>query len=790
MRPSIAYLSALSVLVSGISGYSTNYTSQLLSSGTIKLGDWQDAYDRAAAFVDTLNTTQKIELITGSSVSNFTALYHRDSGDSILDYFYVTTWPLSSSLAMTWDKEHFYQQYKALGDEFYAKGINVANGPVSEPLGRTPWGGRNGESFGPDSYLNGIAFGKAVKGYADAGVIAGAKHFLLNEQENNRTVSSGGGGGGGGGGSPPSSSGNSSSPGGGMSGGNGGGPGGSSSSSSSSLAYSANADDKTLHETYLWPFYDGVKSGLGAAMCSLQRVNETYACENQALIAGLLKTELGFPGLVFGDVGGQKTAFGSANAGMDFGDSSTWSESTMTVGLNNGSLTQARLTDMAVRNVLPSYYLNQQDGTFPSEAGLEDYVDARKNHSKIARNIAANSLVLLKNEGALPLKAPKSMAIFGTHAGPASAGPNDPLSVVGSDDVHQGHAATLGGSGIGSFAYLVDPHYALTGRVMEDGTQFRYLMNDTGYSSSSSSGTSGYSSGTGAAHTYTAYASDAEVCIVFLNAFSGEGADRGELYNTDQDAMVTSVASECNNTVVVINAVAARLVDNWIENENVTALLYGGMLGQESGFAITDVLYGDVNPSGKLTYTIAKNESDYNVGLCDTEICEFTEGNYIDYKYFDAYNVTPRYEFGYGLSYTTFTYSPSITAKKTNSTALSYKHASGAKAIGGREDLWDMVATVSASVTNTGSRPGAEVAQLYVKYPAAADEPVKQLRGFEKLSLGTGETGTAVFELRRRDLSYWDVEAQEWALASGTYEFLVGASSRDLKASTTLTLAF
>ncbi|EOD47782.1 putative beta-glucosidase d protein [Neofusicoccum parvum UCRNP2] len=786
MRPSLSILSAVTLLVQGLHAYSTNYTSQNLASGTIKLGDWQDAYDRAKSFVDGLSTSEKISLITGSDVSNFTALYFRDSGDSILQYYYVTTWPLSSSLAMTWDKDMMYQMYKALGDEFYAKGINVANGPVSQPLGRSPWGGRNGESFGPDSYLNGIAFGLSVKGYGDAGVISGAKHFLLNEQENNRTQDSTGGGGGG---TPPSNGGNSTTPSGSApTGGAGGGGMGGDSSSSETTAYSAQVDDKTLHETYMWPFYDGVKAGLGAVMCALNRVNETYSCENQNLIGGMLKTEIGFPGFVFGDVGGQKTAFGSANAGMDYGSASTWSNTTINAGLTNGSLTEARLTDMAVRNVLPSYYYNQQDGTYPSTAGLEDYVDPRANHSKIARNIAASSLVLLKNtNNALPLSKPKSMSIFGVHAGAAIAGPNDPISVTGSDDVYQGHAASLGGSGTGSFPYLVTPHYALTTKVLEDGTMFRWILNDTGYADSSS-GLSGYSSGTGAQHTFSGYAADSEVCIVFLNAYSGEGADRSELYNADQDTLVTTVAASCNNTIVVINAVAARLVDGWIENENVTGVVYGGMLGQESGRAIVDVLYGDVNPSGKLAYTIAKNESDYNTGLCTDLICDFSEGNYIDYKYFDAYNVTPRYEFGYGLSYTTFSYASTLTVRKTDEAALARTYATGAKAVGGREDLWDVVATAAITVSNTGARDGAEAAQLYVSFPAAAGQPVRQLRGFEKVHLAQGEQRDVTFQLRRRDLSYWDVEAQNWAVASGKYEFWVGASSRDLKAHAEFTI--
>jgi len=124
------------------------------------------------------------------------------------------------------------------------------------------------------------------------------------------------------------------------------------------------------------------------------------------------------------------------------------------------------------------------------------------------------------------------------------------------------------------------------------------------------------------------YAENTDACIVFLNALAGEGADRTELYNVDQDNLVKSVAENCNNTIAVINTIGARLVDQWIENDNITAVVYGSLLGQESGNSIVDVLYGDVNPSGRLIYTIAKNESDYNVDLCYTAQCNFTEGTF------------------------------------------------------------------------------------------------------------------------------------------------------------------
>ena len=142
----------------------------------------------------------------------------------------------------------------------------------------------------------------------------------------------------------------------------------------------------------------------------------------------------------------------------------------------------------------------------------------------------------------------------------------------------------------------------------------------------------GLSGGTSLTQTIPDYATGAEVCLVFINALSGEGADRTELRNTEQDDLVTTVAENCNNTMVIINTVGSRILDSWIENENVTAVIYSGLLGQESGNSLVDVLYGTVNPSGHLAYTIAKNESDYNVEICDTAVCNFTEGNYIDYK--------------------------------------------------------------------------------------------------------------------------------------------------------------
>ncbi|KUJ21483.1 beta-glucosidase D [Mollisia scopiformis] len=756
---------------------STNTTTAaegILSSGDVDLGTWTDAYAKAVALIAELTNEEKITIITGGSVTsvNWTALEFKDGTQSVQGYDYVTGFSEASTLSMTWDKTLMYNQLKAVALEFYGKGFQVTNGPTSQPLGRTPWGGRLVETLGQDPYLNGIAFGIGAKAFSDAGIVAGGKHFLLNEQETNRQASG---------------------------------------SDSDVAPYSSVADDKTLHETYLWSFYDGVKNGLGAVMCAMTKVNGTLSCENEDLLQGLLKTELGFPGLVFPDVGGQTTAFGSANGGLDYGSSSYWTNATLQAGINNGSFTQARLDDMAVRNVIGYFKVGLDNGTQPAYVDADAYVDVRANHSTIVRTNGAASLILLKNtNSALPLSKPKSMALFGSHAGPIMAGPNYIFSVQGSGPTYAGHLAGGSGSGQTSFPYLITPQQSLTNKASLDGTMIRWILNNTytstttggfggGTAPSGNSTTStlakraggaaiaGLSGGTSLSQNIPDYATGAEVCMVFINALSGEGADRTELRNTEQDDLVSSVAENCNNTIVVVNTVGARILDAWIENENVTAVVYGGLLGQESGNSLVDVLYGGVNPSGRLPHTIAKNESDYNVGICETAVCNFTEGNYIDYRYFDKYNVTPRYEFGYGLSYTTFDYS-GLSVNITNSTALASTYPTGILAVGGKTDLWDEVISASVTVTNNGTLDGSEVSQLYVAYPDAADQPVRQLRGFEKTLITSGSSATVTFNVRRRDISMWDVQAQDWAVVGGDYVFSVGASSRDLRVSQTVTV--
>lgn len=191
-------------------------------------------------------------------------------------------------------------------------------------------------------------------------------------------------------------------------------------------------------------------------------------------------------------------------------------------------------------------------------------------------------------------------------------------------------------------------------------------------------------------------------------------------------------------------------------------------------------MYGSTSPSGKLPYTIAKSASDYGTAV-STGDDSYSEGLFIDYRHFDQKSIAPRYEFGFGLSYTTFSYS-TLTISALNTAAGSTTIAPG-----GQVGLYDIVATVSVSITNNGTVAGAEVPQLYIGLPSSAPStPAKQLRGFDKLSLAAGASGTSTFKLRRKDLSYWDISSKSWKMPTGAFSVTVGASSRDIRVTGTL----
>jgi beta-glucosidase len=543
-------------------------------------------------------------------------------------------------------------------------------------------------------------------------------------------------------------------------------------------------------------------------MCSYNRVNNSYGCQNSKTMNGILKDELGFQGFVVSDWGAVHSGAASALAGLDMampGDSGFWGPK-LTEAVNNGSVPEDRVTDMVLRT-LASYYLLNQDTDFP-EPGVGMPQDLSKPHAIVdARNSTFKSVlfdgaveghVLLKNKNnALPLKSPDMLSVFGYSAkapdqnnvGSSSSPWTYAVESFNFTEFNSGFAAgqitehtaiaingtiiSGGGSGAVAMSTISSPFDALVQQAYEDNT---ILFWDFTEPEPSVNG-----------------ASDA--CLVIVNAFAAEGYDRPNLHDDYTDGLILHVASACNNTIVVFHNAGPRLVDNFIDHPNVTGLIFAHLPGQDSGRALTSILYGSSNPSGKLPYTVARNESDYGQRLSpDVPKDEFayfpqsnfSEGTLVDYRLFDSKNITPRFEFGFGLSYTTFDYSNiTITPLPQNGSSNSSfaTYPSGQIAEGGQADLWDVLVNVSVELRNNGTVDGQEVAQLYVHIPGS--QAVRQLRGFEKVNLTIGASETVEFGLTRRDLSFWDVVAQKWRLSTGEpgYEVWVGGSSRDLRVS-------
>lgn len=463
----------------------------------------------------------------------------------------------------------------------------------------------------------------------------------------------------------------------------------------------------------------------------------------------------------------------------------------MTTGVSNGTLQVSRVDDMVIRIMTPYFFLGQDKGyptVDPSTADLNTFSprklwtrnftltgersrDVRGNHAELIRRHGAAGAVLLKNKnGALPLKAPRNIAVFGNDAGIPTQS-----SVLNQVNFEYGTLAAGGGSGTGQFTYMVTPLQALQAKAQQDKALVQYWLNNTLIADSDIS-------------TLLIPRGVPEVCIVMLKTWAQEAEDRAHL-STDWNGngVVESVASYCNNTVVVTHSSGVNTLP-FADHPNVTAILAAHFPGQETGNSLVDLLYGEVNPSGHLPYTIAMNGSDYNAppttGINTTGYDDwqswFDEKLEIDYRYFDAHNITVRYEFGFGLSYTTFNMSGLEISPVVNDITSMPEQAPIEP--GGLPALWECLYNATVSVTNTGSVAGATVPQLYVGLPssAPAGTPPRQLRGFEKVYLEKGETQTVNFELMRRDLSYWDIVRQQWLIPEGVFTIYVGFSSRDL----------
>ena len=750
---------------------------------------WVAAYNKAAALVAQLTLDEKVNLTFGHPFATTpgagTALWPRscagnslpierlglpsfcfaDAPDGVRgapdgSFNLVSGFPAGMHVAATFDSDLLLKYGEALGREYLRLGVTVALGPVAGPLGRIARGGRNWEALGNDPYLAGIGMGQVTRGIQSQGVVATPKHFLFNEQEFRRRDSA-----------------RQSEP-----------------ENIVGEAISSNVDDRTLHELYAFPFMDALAAGAGAVMCSYQRSNHSYGCQNSKLLNGIIKTEFGFEGVLLSDWDAQHSGVASALAGLDIvmpNSKGYWADGLLNEAVNNGSVPLARLDDMVTRLLAAKTYV--VDGAAKDKGEIkqlgsdladfsvfstQDDAAVSREHAKLIREIGAAGTVLVKNvNNTLPLRNPRYLTVYGYDAVVKGNPWDDPARFGGGYDVNKGWnilngtLITGGGSGGATPPYVVSPFQALQEKVTgQGGGVLRWDFK---------------SDNPPTASRYNAYA---DACLVFINGYASESFDRPSLTDAFSDRLVNNIAATCNNTIVVVHSAGIRVVDDWFDHPNVTAVVYGGLPGQESGHSLVDVLYGDVNPSGRLTFTVAHKEEDYGSLLNSSYSldyfpdADFEEGLFVDYRAFDRSGIEPRFAFGFGLSYTTFGYGKlEVQLKAKNTTEFPSPDVPVVQ--GGHPELWDTVAVVHSDVTNTGTVAGAEVAQLYIGVPAEddPDAPVRVLRGFAKKFLKPKQTATAEFVLTRRDLSVWDVVAQQWRLRRGTYRLYVGASSRDLR---------
>ena len=710
---------------------------------------------------------------------------------------HVSAFPPGLTTGATWNRTLIRNRGIALGLEARRKGVNVLIGPSMGPMGMMPAGGRNWEGFGSDPVLQGVAAAETIRGIQSNGVMATAKHYVMNEQEHFRQPFEWG----------------------------------------ISTALSSNIADRALHEVFVWPFAESIRADVASVMCAYQMVNNSHACENSKLLNGVLKDELGFQGFVQSDWLAQRSGVNSAISGLDMsmpGDGLHWANgkslwgSELTRAVLNTSIPIERLNDMVTRIVAAWYHFGQDEWERPPPDGeggpnfsswsgdeisyvhwgsndnefriVNRYIDAGAGHGQVAREVAAEGTVLVKNEeDTLPLSrtpdGPYRVGIFGDDAGPAK-GPN----ACPDRGCNQGTLGSGWGSGTVEFPYLVTPLEALEAawQGSENVETTAYLRNGV----------------------MPEDAADKDLCLVFANADSGEGyisaggihGDRNDLYlQKGGDSLITTVASHCGEgagrTVVVIHSVGPVVVEPWIDLPGVHAVLFANLPGQESGNALVDVLFGDVDVSGRLPYTIGKSLEDYGEGAqvlyepnAPVPQVNFTDGLYIDYRYFDKHNITPRYEFGFGLSYSTFTISNAHvnslqwksrfpaprpeneieppdydTDLPDSASALfpadfskvwkyiypyldtldgtepaNYTYPKGYNlsdpsplsaaggGLGGNPSLYDEMVKVNVQVANTGRRRGQEVVQVYVSFPSGVVEEVPQ-----PASTTTGPTPTA-----------------------------------------------
>jgi beta-glucosidase len=475
-------------------------------------------------------------------------------------------------------------------------------------------------------------------------------------------------------------------------------------------------DERTLNEIYLPHFEQAVTEGrAGSVMCAYPKINGVFTCENPALLQDKLRDDWGFKGFVQSDWGAAHSTVGSANAGMNLEMiDGTWYGEKLKQAVLAGQVTEQRVDEL----LLPRFRTMFAFGQFDHPPVLTPLPAAR--HDAAAKQFAERGMVLLRNEHAqLPLDSSvRSIALIGPFATKAKTGGGGSSAVIPTS--------------------TVDPLPGLQQRVpgavvtLDDGSDPARAAE---------------------------LARTADVSVVMVGDNEAEGKDRPSLaLDGNQDALVTAVAAANPHTVVVVKSGGPVLMP-WASR--VPAILQAWYPGQQDGAAVAGVLFGDVNPSGKLPITFPAADADTPANTAAQfpgvdGVAAYSEGLQIGYRWFDAQGRTPLFPFGHGLSYTTFAFS-----------GLSVRNTGDG-------------ATATFTVRNTGRRAGAEVAQLYLGFPAAAGEPPRQLKGFERVELAPGQSRRVTIRLGERDFSVWDTGSHAWQPVRGGFTVQVGDSSRSL----------
>jgi beta-glucosidase len=617
---------------------------------------------------------------------------------------YSTALPADVAGAASWDLEAGYEYGALIGRELRAQGYNMSLGGGTN-LTREPRNGRTFEYLGEDPVLAGKMVGAVMKGLQAQHVIGDIKHYALNDQESGRN------------------------------------------------AVNVNIDKRAARESDLLAFEIGLQeSNAAAVMCSYNRVNGDYACENKYLLTHVLKKDWNFKGFVLSDWGGTHSVEKASAAGLDHEEpGELFYGADLKKAVQSGRIPAAELDDHVHRILRSMFATGVVDD--PPQKSVVDVVGG----FEVAQRIAEQSTVLLKNANAqLPLDASKihSIAVIGPHAdvGMISGGGSAQVDPPG------GNAIMPPGKGNTTWQehiwFPTSPLKSIRAKVPAANVQF--------------------ASGADPAAA-AALAKSADVAIIFAHEWESEGMDLDSLSLPDnQDELIARVAAANPHTVVVLETGTAVTMP-WADQ--VSGILEAWFAGSRGAEAVANIIFGDVNPSAKLPMTFPRSEADLPhptvvqppkatvdadrqgwkriaAGLPAFQVT-YDEGVKVGYKWYDAENKPVLFPFGYGLSYTTYSYSDlKVTPGKNFH--------------------------VTFTVTNTGSRGGAEVAEVYASLPAAAAEPPKRLVGFSKVKLNAGESKEISVDVDAKYLSIFNVEKNSWQLIPGDYGFTVGGSSQSL----------